>query len=68
MNASSGSLVSCRQTTSGWRSSSQGSRRGSRCLIELTFQVAIRTQMTVASTAAPATLAAKPWRQCSEQK
>jgi hypothetical protein len=39
----SASLVSCRQTTSGWRSSSHGSRRGSRCLAELTFQVATRT-------------------------
>src|SRR5919197_4030100 len=43
MKASSASLVSCRQTTSGWRSSSHGSSRGTRCLTELTFQVAIRT-------------------------
>src|SRR3954453_14469004 len=43
-SASSASLVSCRQTTSGERSSSQGSRRGTRCLIEFTFQVAIRTR------------------------
>ena len=42
-NASSASLVSCRQTTSGWRSSSHGSSRGTRCLTELTFQVATRT-------------------------
>ena len=42
-NLSSASLVSCRQTTSGRRSSSHGSRRGSRCLTELTFQVAMRT-------------------------
>src|SRR5207247_1032069 len=41
-NASSESLVSCRQTTSGCRSSSQGSSRGTRCLSEFTFQVAIR--------------------------
>ncbi len=40
--AASASLVSCRQTTSGRRSSSQGSRRGRRCLTELTFHVAIR--------------------------
>ena len=40
---SSASLVSCRQTTSGRRSSSHGSSRGRRCLIELTFQVAMRT-------------------------
>ena len=45
--ASSASLVSCRQTTSGRRSSSQGSSRGTRCLTELTFQVAIRTDPTV---------------------
>src|SRR4051794_37931248 len=42
--ASSASLVSCRQTTSGFRSSSHGSSRGTRCLTELTFQVAIRTE------------------------
>ena len=47
-NASSASFVSCRQTTSGRRSSSQGSSRGRRCLTELTFQVAIRTDPTVA--------------------
>ena len=47
-NPSSASLVSCRQTTSGWRSSSQGSSRGRRCLTELTFQVAIRIGSTVA--------------------
>ena len=47
-NASSASLVSCRQTTSGWRSSSQGSSRGIRCLTEFTFQVATRTRRTVA--------------------
>ena len=41
--ASSASLVSCRQTTSGCRSSSHGSSRGTRCLTEFTFQVAIRT-------------------------
>src|SRR4051794_22762651 len=41
--ASSASLVSCRQTTSGRRSSSHGSSRGRRCLTELTFQVAMRT-------------------------
>src|SRR5436190_18793718 len=45
--ASSSSLVSCRQTTSGRRSSSQGSSRGTRCLTELTFQVASRTEPTV---------------------
>src|SRR5689334_20950622 len=43
MNASLPSLVSCRQTTSGRRSSSHGSSRGTRILAELTFQVAIRT-------------------------
>src|SRR4051794_19282715 len=43
MKESLGHLVSCRQTTSGRRSSSHGSSRGSRCLTELTFQVAIRT-------------------------
>ena len=43
-NASSASLVSCRQTTSGLRSSSHGSSRGSRCLTELTFQVASRIE------------------------
>ena len=42
-SASSVSLVSCRQTTSGRRSSSHGSNRGIRCFSELTFQVAIRT-------------------------
>src|SRR3954454_17894847 len=42
-NLSSASLVSCRQTTSGRRSSSHGSSRGTRCLTEVTFQVAIRT-------------------------
>ena len=47
-NASSASLVSCRQTTSGCRSSSHGSSRGTRCLAELTFQVATRTGPTVA--------------------
>ena len=42
-NASSASFVSWRQTTSGLRSSSHGSSRGTRCLTEFTFQVAIRT-------------------------
>src|SRR5205823_7031333 len=42
-NASSVSFVSCRQTISGRRSSSQGSRRGTRCLTEFTFHVATRT-------------------------
>ena len=42
-----GSLVSCRHTTSGRRSSSHGSSRGTRCLTELTFQVASRTGHTV---------------------
>src|SRR4051794_29221667 len=42
-NASSASLVSCRQTTSGCRSSNHGSSRGTRCLTELTFHVAMRT-------------------------
>jgi LigD, primase-polymerase domain len=37
-NASSASLVSCKQTTFGRRSSSQGSSRGTRCLTELTFR------------------------------
>src|SRR3954470_17357341 len=40
--ASSASFVSCRHTTSGRRSSSHGRNRGTRCLIELTFQVAMR--------------------------
>ena len=48
VNASSASLVSCRQTTSGWRWSSHGSRRGIRCLTEFTFHVATRTGLTVA--------------------
>src|SRR6476659_806999 len=54
-NASSASLVSCKQTTSGRRSSSQGSSRGTRCLTELTFQVATRTDPKVPAppTAAP---------------
>jgi len=43
----SASFVSCRQTTSGRRSSNQGSSRGTRCLTELTFQVAIRTDLKV---------------------
>src|SRR5215204_2767733 len=43
MKTSSASLVSWRQTTSGRRSSSHGSSRGTRCLTELTFQVATRT-------------------------
>src|SRR4051812_8074205 len=47
LNASSVSLVSCSATTSGCRSSSHGSSRGTRCLTELTFQVAIRTGPTV---------------------
>src|SRR6201991_1860141 len=47
-NASSVSFVSCRQTTSGRRSSSHGRSRGTRCLIELTFQVASRTTLTLA--------------------
>src|SRR3954452_9151944 len=47
--ASSASLVSCRQTTSGRRWSSQGNSRGSRCLTEFTFQVAIRTALTVSA-------------------
>src|SRR5690349_4425124 len=46
-NASSVSLVSCRETTSGLRSSSHGSSRGTRCLTELTFQVAIRTRCSL---------------------
>jgi hypothetical protein len=52
-------LVSCKQTTSGRRSSSQGSSRGTRCLTELTFQVAIRTDPTVS---APPTAARRPTR------
>jgi hypothetical protein len=48
-NAALASLVSCRQTTSGWRSSSHGSRRGSRCLAELTFQVATRAGHSLAT-------------------
>jgi hypothetical protein len=44
-------LVSCKQTTSGRRSSSQGSSRGTRCLTELTFQVAIRTDPHATGTA-----------------
>src|SRR3954454_23230877 len=55
--ASSASLVSCRQTTSGRRSSSQGNSRGRRCLTELTFQVAIRTDPKVP---APAGFAGSP--------
>src|SRR6476646_2360827 len=43
--ASSASFVSCRQTTSGRRSSSHGSSRGSRCFTELTFQVARRSAL-----------------------
>ena len=50
-NASSASLVSWRQTTSGCRSSSQGSSRGTRCLTEFTFHVAIRTDPTVPAAA-----------------
>src|SRR3954447_4991121 len=45
--ASSAILVSCRQRTSGRRSSSHGSSRGTRCLSELTFQVTIRTPASV---------------------
>ncbi len=40
--ASSTHLVSCRQTMSGSRSLSQATALSTRCLIELTFQVAIR--------------------------
>ena len=43
------SLVSCRHRTSGRRSSSHGSSRGTRCLTEFTFQVTIRTPLTVPS-------------------
>src|SRR6476659_8975734 len=46
-SASSASFVSWRQTTSGRRSSSHGTSRGMRCLMELTFQVAMRTGYTV---------------------
>src|SRR3954447_25948528 len=48
-NASSASLVSCRHTTSGRRSSSQGSSRGTRCLSELTFQVTMRTDPSLSA-------------------
>src|SRR6476646_9746829 len=41
-NASSTVLVSCKQTMSGARSLSQAVRFSIRCLIELTFQVAMR--------------------------
>ena len=44
MKTSSASFVSWRQTTSGRRSSNQGSSRGTRCLTELTFQVVILTK------------------------
>ena len=40
--ASSTHLVSCRQTMSGCRSLSQATALSTRCLMELTFQVAIR--------------------------
>src|SRR5262245_29632292 len=46
-NASSGSFVSCRHTTSGWAYSSHSSTRGWRALSELTFQVAMRTGSTL---------------------
>src|ERR1700730_9799869 len=42
-NASSTHLVSCRQTMSGLRSASQVRAQSVRCLMESTFQVAIRT-------------------------
>src|ERR1700722_11480495 len=42
-NASSMHLVSCRQTMSGLRSASQVRAESVRCLMELTFQVAMRT-------------------------
>src|ERR1700684_362728 len=45
-NASSTHLVSCRQTMSGLRSASQVRAESVRCLMELTFQVAIRTGAT----------------------
>src|SRR5205807_965269 len=51
-NASSVSLVSCRQTTSGRRSSNHGSSLGTRCLTELTFQLATRTPRHVSAAAA----------------
>jgi hypothetical protein len=43
-NASPGSLVSCRHTTSGTRSSNQGNSRGIRERTEFTFHVATRTR------------------------
>src|SRR4051794_3868517 len=46
-NASSASFVSCRHRTSGLRSSSHGSSRGTRCFSELTFQVTIRMPVSV---------------------
>src|ERR1700733_480779 len=42
-NASSTHFVSCRQTMSGLRSASHVRAESMRCLIELTFQVAMRT-------------------------
>src|SRR3954451_13473229 len=63
-NAAAPSFVSCRHTTSGRRSSSHGSSRGTRCLTELTFQVAIRTSRTVRG--APASNIAVWWPRPSE--
>src|SRR3954470_24173506 len=40
-NLASSHLVSCRQTTSGWRTASHSSRCGSLTLRELTFQLAM---------------------------
>src|SRR6185369_8783917 len=53
-NASSTHLVSCMQTISGWRSASQPTAASRRCLIELTFQVAMRTVLEGEARAAAA--------------
>src|SRR5215475_4218332 len=44
--ASSTHLVSWRHTICGWRADSQATRGSRRCLMELTFQVAISMTMT----------------------